>query len=152
MARRHVTSLAEERHLAHEQPLVVRSVRVVAGHATLADRRVLPEIGAPFVGVTARAALVDRRAHLQELDVGAAVRVVARRAGHGAFTHGHVMKAELLVDDRAMTRGAERDLILGLQLRRALGGVDTVAAHTADVALIVLTTGPERVGPGGVAP
>src|SRR5262249_48708193 len=132
-------------HLAHEHALVVGTVRIVTGDAALADRRVLPQIRSALVGVAARTRLVDRRAGLQEPDVLTAVRVVARRAGHGAFTHRHVIEPVLLVGDAAVAGAAQRHLVLDFQLRRPLRVVDAVTAHAADVALVVLTAVPERV-------
>ena len=80
MPRGHVAALAEERQLRDEHPVVVAAVRVVARHAGVRDRRVLPQIRSALLGVAAGAALVDRRADLQQPDVGRPMRVVARGA------------------------------------------------------------------------
>ena len=49
--------LAEQRRLGHQHALVRRSVRVVAGHAAVTARRVLPEIRPAFLGMARRAQL-----------------------------------------------------------------------------------------------
>src|SRR5688500_3336516 len=145
MPRRDVTTLTQERRFAHQHPIVVRPVRVVAGHAALGDRGVLPQVGSTLLGVTTGAALVDGGACLQESDVRASVNVMTGRARQGTFPQWHVVEAVLLVGDVLVTAAAQRLLVLRLDLRRAFRGMHTVAADAADVALVMLAAGPERM-------
>ena len=95
----------------HEHPVVGGSVRIVAGRAVLAHRRVLEEHRSAHLGVTGRAELGDGAARLQVLDVGhRAVRVVARAAGHLALAHRHVR-------DRAFGLGHLQPMTAGAHLR-----------------------------------
>ena len=150
--RRHVTPLAEERHLGHEHPFVVRAVRIVAGDTRVRDGRVFPEVGATLFGMTARARFVDGGARLQQLRIGRAMRIVAGRTLHLVLADGHMAEAMLLlVDDILVARCAEQRLVHRLQLRRTLRRMNTVAGETAQVALIVLAARPERVGASVVA-
>jgi len=146
-----VTTLAEERHLADEHPVVVGPVGIVARDAALADRRVLPQVGSALVGMARRATLVNRRSHLEQLDVRAPVDVVARRTGQRALADRHVVEPELLVRHAAVTRGALLRYGLGLELGWALGTVDAVARRAGDVPLIVLTAFPQRMRSAVVA-
>ena len=109
MPRRDVAALAEHRHADGQHAIVRRPVRVVTRRAVLADGRVLPEHRPAHLRVAAGAALADRAADLQRLDVAdRAVRVVARRAGHLAFAHGHVRDGALgLRHLQPMARGAQ---------------------------------------------
>jgi len=120
-------------------------VWIVAGHAALADRRVLPQIRSTLVRVTRGAALVNRGARLEQLDVRAAMDVVARRAGQCPLSDRHMVEPMRLVSDVAVARGALVRHALGFELRRPLGSVDAVAGRTADVPLIVLTAVPQRM-------
>src|SRR6266508_2390114 len=151
MARCHVTALAEEGDLGDEEALVVGPVRVVAGHAGVDDRGVLPQVRPAFLAVAARAGIVDRRAHLQQLDVGRSVRVVARRTRELPFANRHVIEARLLVHDVPVAGRAQLRLGRRFELLLALGGVDAVARHAPDVALVVLAAREQRVGSPRVA-
>src|SRR5262245_3592302 len=91
------------------------------------------------------AALVDRRASLQQPDVTAAVNVVARRALHRAFAYRPVAEPVVLVDDRLVTGGARFHLRALGQLVLALRLVNAVARHAAHVPVVVLAAGPEHV-------
>ena len=77
-----MTPLAEHRQLRNEHPLLVRSMRIVARVAGLANRRVVPQIRAALLGVTADARFVHPIAHSQQAGVGRPVRVMTRRAIH----------------------------------------------------------------------
>src|SRR5947208_1358905 len=98
-----MTALAEEWQLADQHALVVRAVRVVAGHAAFGDRRVLPQVRAALVGMAALAAFVDGGAGLEQTDIAAAVRVVTGAALHGPFAHRHVTEPIVLVHHRLVT-------------------------------------------------
>src|SRR4051812_22224734 len=98
-----MTALAQERELADQHPLVVGTMRVMTRDAALRDRRVLPQVRSALVRMTRLAALIDRRSGLQQPDVAAAMRVVARRALHRAFAYRHVAEAIVLVHHRLMT-------------------------------------------------
>ena len=135
------------RHARDEQPIVRRAVRIVAGRAVLAHRRVLEEHRSAHLGVTGRAELGDRTAGLQVLDVAdRPVRVVARRARHLAFAYGHVRHGPLgLGHLRAVARGTQLRLGRLHQLVfRRLGTVDAVAGRARDVPGRVLA----RLPPG----
>ena len=106
MSRRDVAPLAEERQLAHQHPVVVRTVRVMARDTAFADRRMLPEVRTAFLGVATRAAFVHRRSHAEQLDIGRAVNVVTRRAGHAPFSYGHVRETVLSAGDGTMAAAA----------------------------------------------
>ena len=54
MTRGDVTALTDHRHARVQHAVVRRAVRVVAGHAALADRRVLPQHRPAHLGVTGR--------------------------------------------------------------------------------------------------
>src|SRR4029453_10350916 len=151
MPRGHVAPLAEERPLGDEEPLVVAAVRVVARDAGVGDRRVFPQERSAFLRVAAGAALVNRGADLQEPDVLRAVRVVARPAGELGLADGHVMRPELLVDDGLVAGRAQLHLGRRLQLVIALRIVDAVTGDTANIPLIMLAAGPERVRASVVA-
>src|SRR3954467_3269814 len=140
-----MTALAEERLLADQHAIVVRTVRVMAGDAALADRRMLPEIRAALVGVAARAALVDGRAGTQQPEIGAAVDVVAGRAGQGALPHRHVVVAVLPLRDVAMALAAQLRLGACAQPRLRFRRVDVVARGATERPLIVLAAFPQCV-------
>src|ERR1035437_1620570 len=87
-----MTLLAEPRRADLQQLRAGRAVSFMAVEAVLHDRRVLPqERPAPF-RVALVAGLVDRSRH-QERGIGAAVRVVAARAGHASLPYRHVRRA-----------------------------------------------------------
>src|SRR4051812_25787121 len=82
------------------------------------------------------------------------VRVVAGDAGVGhrrvlpagdrALAQRLVIEAVLLVDDVPVARRADLDLVLRLQLLRALRLMNAVAREAAVAALIVLAAGEQR--------
>src|SRR4051794_23359650 len=133
------------------QLLVVRAVRRMAVQAALPHGRVLPQEGAPLLGVAGVALLVDRRRLDQAARLGA-VGVVAIGAADlpltdgmmGVFPHVH---AHVLVAGEAGV-GLVRDLELGL-LR--LEGVDAVAALAGEAAGLVDAAMPEELLASGVA-
>ena len=61
MAHGRVARLAQVRRPAHQQGRLVGPVRQMADAAILAGRRVLPQKGALFLGMTPKAGLVDQR-------------------------------------------------------------------------------------------
>src|SRR5262245_25739083 len=63
MTRADMTALAEHRRLGDQQTIVRRTMRIVARHAALATRRMLPEERSPLFGVTADTRLVDVAPH-----------------------------------------------------------------------------------------
>ena len=81
----------------------------------------------------------------EQLHVGRAVHVVARRAGHLAFAHRHVIEALLLVGDGLVAPRAGELLRLGAHQLRPFGRVHAVAVDALDVAVLVLAAVPERV-------
>ena len=116
--RGHVAALAEERLLGDEHAVVVAdpcgSWQVVQLSTTGAcSHRNGPRFSA-WQLVQLWSMVVPT---LQQLDVDRAVHVVARRAGHLALAHRHVVEAQLLVDDGLMAAGAGD--LLGLRLAAA---------------------------------
>ena len=110
MSRGDVTPLAEERLLGNQHPVVVAAMWVVTRRAGVGDRRMLPEIRAALLRVTAGARLVNRRSDLQKPQILRAMHVVAGRAGQLPLAHRHVLEAVLLVDDVLVTGGAHLHL------------------------------------------
>src|SRR6266568_5348549 len=106
MPRGDVAALTEHRQLGDKQAIVVRPVRVVAGRAVLAYRRVLPQERSAFLGMAARAGFVHARARPEQPDILRSVYVVARHADHLAFAHRHVTGAIQLLHLVPMTGGA----------------------------------------------
>src|SRR4030095_5774261 len=133
------------RPLGDKEPLVVAAVRVMACHAGVGDGRVFPQERSAFFGVAAGAAFVNRGADLQQTHVLRAMRVVAGTAGKRTLADGHVMGAELLVDNVSVAGRAHLHLRRGLQLMIALRVVDAVAGDAANVPLVVLATSPKCV-------
>jgi hypothetical protein len=122
-------------------------VCVMAGRAVLEHRRVLPQERPALLGVAADAALVNRGACLEQLHVGAAMHVVARRAAHLAFTNRHVVEPVLLVRDVLVAGRAQFDFGLRLELGLlALRRVDAMAACATHIPVIVLAAGPQCMG------
>ena len=70
MPRGDVAPLAQVGQLGLEHSIVVRAVRVMAGHTSIRDGRVFPQIRTALFRVAARAALVDGRTGLQQPNVG----------------------------------------------------------------------------------
>src|SRR6185295_5759573 len=135
-----VTALTEHRHPDDQHAIVRRAVRVVAGGAVLAHRRVLEERRSAHLRMTGRAQLADRTARLQILDVAdRAVWVMPGPARHLALAHRHVGDGAFgLGDLQAMTRGAR------LRLRRLdqltfgrLRAVHAVACGAREIAPVV---------------
>ena len=152
MPRADVAPLAEHRELRDEHAIVVGPVRVVAGVAGLAHRRVVPEIGPALLGVAADARLVDPVADLEHPDVGRSVRVVARRAVHLAFAQRHVARPLKLGDLGLVARRAGLHHRRRLELRLlGLGRMNAVARHARQVARVVHPALPVRVAPTVVA-
>jgi len=116
MTRADVASLAENRRFRHEHALVRRSVRIVTRHASIAARGVLPQERAALFRMARRAQLGNRIALPQQLHIGRTVGVVAGRALHLAFAHGHVSRAVELGYLVAVATRAHILLELGLQL------------------------------------
>ena len=101
-----VAALAQERRSSIEHFLIVRAVRIVAVHAVLADRRMLPQERAALVGMAGVAGVVGRIG-LEHLGRGAAMRVVAGIAGHFAFQNRHVRVAAHFRHDILMALSAD---------------------------------------------
>ena len=142
-----VAPLAEERQLRHQHAVVVRAMRIVAGRAAFTvDAGVLEQERSALLRVARRARFVDAVAGAQQLDVGRAMRVVAGRALHLAFAHGHVAGAIELGDLVAMAVHAQLLLVGRLQLRgRGQRVMDAVARGARHVARFVLAAFPQRV-------
>lgn len=81
--------LAEVDNLLHHQIFMTAAMRRVADRAILRNRRVLPDKGTPFVGVTLVAELVDALG-LEHMFCQGAVGIVAIGALDLAFDDGMV--------------------------------------------------------------
>src|SRR3954471_21787648 len=145
VAARNMAALAQHRQLGDQQPLVVRSVRVVTGDAALAGHLVIPQERTALLGVAGRARFVDGVAFTQHLHVLRPVRIVAGRALHLVTVQApdrHVRRALHLVHLGPVALHAGFLHGLGLQLLLPLGGVHAVAGHAREVAGVVLAAGP----------
>src|SRR3990172_2869131 len=146
-----VTLLAEARFRELEHRLARRAVRLVAVEAVLVHGRVLPEEGAPLLGVAA-VTVVVHGVLTQQRVAHRAVWVVAGRAAHEPLAHGHVGVPEHLPAFDQMARRAE----LGLGLARELVAVgdvlhDDVAGRARHVAGFVGAPRPVQALRLGVA-
>ncbi len=147
-----VAALAEHGLLRDEHALVRRAVRVVATRAVVTHGGVLVQERAALLRVAADAGLVEPVAHLQQLDVGGAVRVVARRALHLALGDRHVRGATHLRRLLLVAGLAQLGLRVGLQLAlERLGRVRAVARRAGHVPGVVRAAVPHGVRALGVA-
>jgi hypothetical protein len=111
-----MTALTQHRLPDSEHAIVGRSVWIVARRAVLSNGRVLPEYWPSHLGVTAHAALTNRAACTQRLDVAdRSVGVVTGRARHLSLAYRHVR-------DRALRLGDLHPVAPGAELR--FGGFD----------------------------
>jgi hypothetical protein len=141
-----VAPLTKHRHLRHQHPVVDRAVRVVTRAAGFPAGGVIPQERTALLGMAREAGFVDVVAHLQQLHVRGAVRVVAARAGHLSFANRHVHGALRLLHLHLVAGAAEGELVHRFQLR-LLGDrrVHGVARDAADVARVVRAARPQRV-------
>jgi len=141
-----VAPLTKHRQLGHQHPVVDRAVRVVTRAAGLPAGGVIPQERTALLGMAREAGFVDVVAHLQQLHVRGAVRVVAARAGHLSFANRHVHGALRLLHLHLVAGAAEGELVNRFQLR-LLGDrlVHGVACGAANVAGVVRAARPERV-------
>ena len=147
-----VAPLAQHRRLGDEHALVLRPVRIVTARAVVAHRSVLVQERPALLGVAADARLVQPVAGLEQLDVGRAVRVVARRALHLALGDRHVRRTAHLGGLLLMARLAQLRLRGGLELvLDRLGVVRAVARRAGEIAAVVRAPLPECVRPSRMA-
>ena len=131
MPRAQVTSLAEVRHLGHQQLLVIRAMRVVAIEAVLAYRSVFPHERPAFFGVASITEFIHRRGS-DHLRLRAVMRIMTTGALHPSFADrmvagAHRLRAHVLV---AVEAGVDHPFRLQL---RAIGleGMHAVAGGAA---------------------
>ena len=127
-----VALLAESRNPLPQQSRVGGAVRVMAVGAAFDDRRMLPEIRSPLLGMARVTVLVDR-IFAQHRRRDAAMRVVAVAARHLVLAEWHVRAAHELRPSRQMALRA--DLDLG-RLRQVVSvghrGHNLVAGHASN--------------------
>jgi hypothetical protein len=148
MARQHMNMALLTRHMSSRRHKlgIVRTVRRVAAHAILANRRVFPEERATFFGMTAVTRIIDGslREHLVPF---AAMRIVARCA---AYLHVALLGAEqmgrTLVHGFANTGMATKTSFLCCetckQIFLRLRMVLAVARQATDVVSVVFSARP----------
>jgi len=124
---------------APQQPRIGRSVRHVAGHATLGFyRRVLEREGAGFVGVAVEAKLVLGRGGAKLVGEESAMGIMAVAARQQAFIDLVVKGLGEIRFDVEMAGIAELRLGHLQQLYLHLGSMDGVAIHASDIVFEML--------------
>jgi hypothetical protein len=106
---------------------MVRTVRIVAIHAVLADRQMVPQEGAAFIGMAGVAGGVDRRP-FERFGGRLAVSAMAAAACHFSVEHRHMFRPLYLRGNSPVALGAK--LLLGGFLQKFLcrhSRVDTMA-------------------------
>ena len=137
-----VTLLAKTWPRDPEHEVVDRAVRLVAVHAVLAHRRMLPQERAALLRMALVAIVVDGGLVQKSLAVGA-MRIVAGRARHLAFANRHVRRAPdfralvLVALEARVHLGQLGQLELGRHVRH-----DRVAIRAGEVARFMRAAAP----------
>lgn len=141
-----VTLLAQPRVSQFKQRSGGRTMRGVTKRAVVADRRMLPEEGAAFLGVTGEAGVVDRFLQ-QQFRAVAAVRIVAVAAKHLALAHRMRRRQMQFGTLRRVASDAGFRLLAARQTRIARR-MQRMAARAGDALALVRTAQPVLRGMG----